>query len=209
MRSLKGEEVRTSATVARTITRIICALYVALHLSYTSAEDEGRNMVGNTEAILRLLQKSPSWAKQPAPTEQDLVEIIENLEAISKYPTKDIVNAVRIFEENMNASDMGYVERAAKIFLLNRYIFNVPQQVKKRETRFFGGWFGVPQNGDEIDMMWPLASTPDGKVKIVGEYRGYGGDAYMMTRECEHCNKKYGRRVDNDKKSPQEEKLKE
>jgi hypothetical protein len=83
---------------------------------------------------------------------------------------------------------------AGQLFVMNRYLFKVPTQLKRGEARFFGGWTGVPHDENGVNPLWPLAVAKDGRLKLVGRSSRYFGDEFQAVEEFDYLNLKYGRR---------------
>src|ERR1700722_10818058 len=58
------------------------------------------------------------------------------------------------------------------LYLVNRYIFNVPDVSPRSEARFFGGWEGVPVTDNEVNLLWPLAVGKSGDLELSGAFGG-------------------------------------
>jgi hypothetical protein len=82
----------------------------------------------------------------------------------------------------------------SKMYVLLRYYFRVPQSERAEEVKRFGGWAGVPKNGEFVDTLWPLKERPDGSLHLNDTFGGYSGARYDALGEFDHFDRMYGPR---------------
>lgn len=82
----------------------------------------------------------------------------------------------------------------SRVFLLNRYIFLVPEQ-SPVDDKLFGGWVGTPVKNDMVNRLWPFSYDSQGKLMLVGEFEGYLGPPYLGLYEFDYFRKKYSLRT--------------
>jgi hypothetical protein len=98
-------------------------------------------------------------------------------------------------EKNYDAGNL------SKLFVLNRPLIAVPPR-ENFSGPFFGGWEGVPQDNQEMNMMWPLSLEKDGNLRLTGVFSGYSGRPYFAVQEFDHFLAEYGRRQMGATKAP-------
>ena len=150
-------------------------------------------MSKNIQKIIRLIERCPSWVGiKNNDTKRKL--ILNNLMIISKYPIDDIEKSIsqcvkyKIFSKNF---DPAYME---KIYLLNRYLFDVPKFVPRKNRKVFSGFSGMPSNDRLIGEMWPLDFDKNGNLIIVGSEAMYNGPLYRADIEFRYFKTVYGLR---------------
>ena len=152
-----------------------------------SSEDESVNQV------IKLIEACPAWSEISNKNAESSDKVIEYSRKISVYKTRIIRKAIKKFllaNERMDSTvpDTTYWSR---IYVLNRYLFNVPDKAKIK-TKTFGGWVGIPYTSKEVSMLWPLSYDIKGKLKLTGVYGGYLGHEYLAVEEFDYFYKKYG-----------------
>jgi len=154
-----------------------------------------RPPLSETEATISLIEQMPDWMSISKLGGPDSVRMISTLEQIDKEDTALLRMAVQRYWEREVLAKIGSLEAQGRLFILNRFIFNVPQVIDGGTVRAYGGWDGIPINPDRttVDLAWPLA-TGNGHVALVGMYQGYCGDLYLAPDEFDDFNSRFGRR---------------
>ena len=114
------------------------------------------------------------------------------LRKISACDIGDIRAAVEQYVDTNTKSGSQNLGNLSKVFLLNRYLFNVPQLVSI-DSPLFGAWRNPIQDG-QLDLLWPFSLKPDGQLELSGMFSGYTGEAYRPMEEFDYFFKKYGLR---------------
>ncbi|WP_254507626.1 hypothetical protein [Anatilimnocola floriformis] len=104
--------------------------------------------------------------------------------------------AVKMLEDSAVAKEsvIDKIESRGRIYVLLRYYFDIPEYESSKKVEYFGGWLGVPQKSDQVNLLWPLKREKNGQVTLHGRFQGYMGDRYDALGEFDFFNKKYGRR---------------
>ena len=97
------------------------------------------------------------------------------------------IEACRTTKEGFNVSAM------SKLFVLNRYVFNVPEFTPLNQQRF-GSFLGVPVLEGRVNELWPWQIDPAGELQLTGFFRGYAGESFVALEEAEAFQRLYGRR---------------
>lgn len=159
-----------------------------------SKQPEKRKDKMNIE-VIQLIENCPAWSEISISDKSALDKISICLEKVSKYETNVIRDAIRIYLTDRQSKNTYYVSEMSRLFLLNRYIFNIPSEpVPLRQVIPYGGWAGRPMDGQKIDLLWPFTIGTDNKLHLTARFQGYGGPSYSGLEEFDDLNKKYGRR---------------
>lgn len=142
---------------------------------------------------LSILEDTPDWSGSMQMDPADKARIMRSMEELSRFDTDTLRTAA---ERHLNAPPKhSFVEVPAwgRVYLLNRYIFNVPSIAPPR-TPSFGGWFSAerPQNC----LLWPLALGEEGKLELIATGSHYKGPSYLGLREFDYFRQKFGRRAE-------------
>jgi hypothetical protein len=87
-------------------------------------------------------------------------KIIACLGKLARYRTSVLRAAeVEYTKDSTARGAYSQLDDLGVLFLLNRYIFNVPDASPRSEARFFGGWEGVPVTENEVNLLWPWQSA--------------------------------------------------
>ena len=152
---------------------------------YVCAASEDREL----NQVVATIEKMPPWTV--AKSKEN--EIIASLAALDAWPTARLRNAVVEYVKRRTAAGEYSLAEMSKVFLLNRFIFRVPES-EGQDVRFFGGWYRVPFTNGVANLMWPLGYTDQGTITIKGRYEGYAGPPYRGVEEFDFFAKRYGRR---------------
>jgi hypothetical protein len=81
----------------------------------------------------------------------------------------------------------------SRVFLLNRYLFRVPEK-SPIDGNLFGGWAGVPIENGLVNRLWPFSYDGQNNLQLVGEFEGYFGNSYRGVDEFDYFQRKFGPR---------------
>jgi hypothetical protein len=139
--------------------------------------------------LVAMIENVPPWTVAK-PKEK---EILSSLATLDAFPTATLRDAVAEYVKRREAAGHYLLAEMSKVYLVNRFIFKVPER-EGQDVRFFGGWDGVPFTNGVANYMWPLAFGADGSIIMKGRYRGYAGPPYRGLEEFDFFSKRYGRR---------------
>lgn len=131
-------------------------------------------------AVVKTIHDVPPWApasKAPA------AAIEKALAPLRAFNLADIRRGMELFIAHHVSAGSYSVEQMSRLFLVNRYILAIPEQVPRAEDRAFGGWF--PPGGEPSGPLWPF-SLRNGKLKLTGRFQGYAGPPYDALGEFDH-----------------------
>jgi hypothetical protein len=148
-------------------------------------------MVKEVEALIKGI---PAWSKLSPSDEKGRRKVMAAMKKLSQYDLNVLRKAMENFIAKKRQSRGGYdVDDMSRLFILNRYLFNVPDKVPIGAPHF-GAFAGVPSDAHSVNDLWPLSFDASGKLILSGNFAGYFGDDYLALEEFDHFAKKYGAR---------------
>lgn len=151
-------------------------------------ELESRTMLPRPEQIAEYLGTMPTWPElQPGTPEAEAAMGV--LAQVAELPTPHLLHAIhiRFAMDLLPTSDDPYHTR---LFLLNRYLFNVPND-PTAHTPFVPWARGLT---DPPGPCWPLGIGPDGAPILIGHFHAPDGAPYVPMAEFSFFHTQYGRR---------------
>jgi len=139
------------------------------------------------EYITVLIRHCPDWAEVEPGNKQSKDLILASLQNISNYDWRLIRKAI-VKLINDHPSDTALWSR---FFLLNRYIFDVPEK-SEYNNQLFGGLAGVPIESGMINWLWPFSYDVNGDIQLVGKFEGYFGGHYQAVEEFDFFQDTFG-----------------
>ena len=146
------------------------------------------------QTIVNLLSQCPEWNGQTVSNSQTNAQVMEQLAKISKFNLIQIREAIEYYAEESKKFDFSYRERMGSVFLLNRYLFNIPPGLQKYK-KYFWGVTGAPSNDGEVDWLWPFTKDSKGALLLTGFPIFFRGTEYQALEEFDFFNKKYKARI--------------
>jgi hypothetical protein len=130
--------------------------------------------------------------------------IDETVLKLSRYKTNEILSAVKILDQDVSSN----YETQEKLFVLYRYLFELPAVVRRDSPHFkllAAGGPGAnpllrsgssPRPDDELDALWPWKVDKSGRMRSeplrAGKIRF--GPPYRALATFEHCSREFMRR---------------
>ena len=155
----------------------------------SNASDQPGMRRDSVSDVVSALESCPAWSDPKASGDA----ILATLGELSGLSTSVLRAGIERFVTRYRSRNDYDVNNMAKLFVLNRFVFAVPEK-EIYGGPFFGGWQGVPHDQQQMNPMWPLAFAKNGKLQLVGKYSGYSGHPYLAVQEFDHFLVKYGRR---------------
>lgn len=179
------------------VTALICPSECAPNTKRAESKKQSR-----LKTAIELIAACPDWlsVKPQKNVEKQEREILDSLSKLSKLNTDTLRKAVeyhlRVVHQQQMETDRS---PEGRLFLLNRYIFNVPKTVPLQET-VDGGKF-VPQGAflkapKKVRGTWPL-TIRDGHASLIPPpytYIKLTRAEYPALKEFDLFYRKYGRR---------------
>jgi len=151
-------------------------------------------------AVLGLLRRCPGWIGVAFPDRRRTNQILAILRTISNYDTAAIRRAEAIyFHEGVGTAQpvRDPDDYGATIYVLNRYLFQVPGDLPSRYVPYYHGCLSFDQNGFAL---CPLQSDCLGRIQwaarypVGGECTGEIAYEYDVVKEFDALNARFGRR---------------
>jgi hypothetical protein len=150
--------------------------------------------VNKTDHIEQMLNEMPSWSEITGENKALSANLLPYLQNIAGHKTEHIQQAVTRYVEQSEASSSGYnIAAMSRLYVLNRFIFQVPEWIESGKPRF-AAFRGIPQKGNLINELWPFSFSASGELSITGIYGGYSGESFQALKEFISFNNLYGRR---------------
>jgi hypothetical protein len=144
--------------------------------------------------LVEQISSMPAWSDFSSDNDEDRRQVIDILQTIARAPAERIRQAMEAYIEQTARAEAGYdVSAMSRLYILNRFVFNVPDKAELGRPRF-GSFFGIPSEGNTVNELWPLSKGVDGRLVLDGDFGGYFGESYLAVQEFDHFNNEYGRR---------------
>jgi hypothetical protein len=168
----------------------IFVLAVFLTVSCGRARKLGESSV---DIVVRMIEECPPW---PSIQNDDLAtkrKLLSCLERISMYDLTTIRKAMIAYADKQSQIKPYNVYSMGRLFVLNRYLFKVPDQ-DTTARKEFGGFLGPTISSKGINWLWPFSIDSTGKLELTGQAYGYMGDVYLAIDEFDYFNERFGPR---------------
>lgn len=142
--------------------------------------------------VVRRIASCPDWTRMSKLDQGAGQQLIQCLEMISSNETPVLRAAFDQLVRHSAGERATSMKGPAKLFLLNRYIFEVPGHVDRKEARSFGGW--VQPESERANFLWPFRRQANSKLELIDTFHGYFGEEYAALREFDYFNLHFGRR---------------
>jgi len=131
------------------------------------------------------LHSAPSWrGMDPDRDGPKLVAIMDKTRGLTEKEFQSLI-------ERVLSNDRTDVDQLSKLYILNRFFFNVPDvKTSGKAVKRFGAWW-IPENKPEC---FPLEKKGNGFVIVEGYRGGYMGQPYNALGEMQYFAKTYGTR---------------
>jgi hypothetical protein len=157
--------------------------------SRTNAEDKAVN-----EIVKKLDGCSPSWVDIKADDINQRSKVLDCIKQFSRYDLDILQKALEQYVSIKRKENR--IIDCDNIYILNRYIFNVPARIPLGSPGF-ASFSGGPADSNGIDELWPLSFNDKGNLVLTGVCHGYFGPAYLPVEEFKYFRKNYGIRLHN------------
>lgn len=147
------------------------------------------------DRIVDILLACPAWSQVAADDTASREEILYAMEELSKVNLDVLRAAVVKYVLQMEEQKRYYSSTdMSRIFVLNRYIFAVPEQVPWDSFPGFGSIAIPGDSSDDLDILWPLSVGADGELELTGTFTIYMGPEYLSVEEFDYFREQYGAR---------------
>lgn len=136
------------------------------------------------------LASAPAWCDMSrADLESQGPRLIEAYASIAMLDSAAVKEVVSRFLAKYPPEKHGLAP-ACKIYVFNRYYFNVQQGVVR--TSFGGNW--IKEKDDPLTPIWPLAELDNGEIAVKYSLAAYSGPLYRGMEEFEFFEKVFKKR---------------
>ncbi len=141
------------------------------------------------DIVLSEILSCPAWDKIERGNDVMKNKLMECLALIARNEVGKVREAIAILLKKHPQDSSAW----SKTFLINRYLFRVPDK-SPIDNNLFGGWAGVSIENGMVNRLWPFSYNSQGKLQLVGEFEGYYGNEYRGIDEFDYFQKKFGLR---------------
>jgi hypothetical protein len=159
--------------------------------------------------VVSLMESMPAWsAVTPDAAERSCIE--RTCREVAAYDKDTIRAAVVRLESPASVARGDFAAREGRLFLLNRFLFDLPISVRRDSPHFqffFASFWGLPLSGergkidpsDTVACRWPWSDDYQGGLRLEGVCFGYSGPPYDALRDFDYYRKTFGRRTPGEK----------
>jgi hypothetical protein len=145
--------------------------------------------------LIHVIDSCPDWTFLSSDDASGRQRVLDSLRPFQRTDTAIIREVVKRVESKYS-KEPGYDGHGLdKLFVLNRYVFNVPSSVPARGAQFFDAWRKTRVREDgSADLLWPLSMDEAGLLSLTSPAAGYCGPPYRALAEFDYFNQRFGRR---------------
>ena len=148
---------------------------------------------GKAKRALDSLASMPKWSEAGAQGRGARHKIERAARQIAGMDLGAVRAAIKLYVKAAAAAEAGpAIAELSRIFVLNRYLFDVPSRAELGSVPFFGGWHGVHAGRNEINVLWPWRMK-NGRKQLAGSFKGYSGPAYGALAEFDYFRRRFPR----------------
>jgi len=166
-----------------TIAALIAALFCASMSSAAEKKDLGQTPNSRVEELAKRIRECPDPLDIAETNLLRRSVVLRTLLCLCNYDLRTIRAAEALITEK------GSILDEAKLYVLNRCLFDVPEGAS-RDIRSFSGWHAChDSNGYRV--LWPLAKKPDGTLVLESMNSSYMGPSYQAVEEFDYFRQKF------------------
>ncbi len=156
---------------------------------YSQTENMSETRMVND--IIKTLDGCIPWSEIEENDVNSRNEVMKTMEKLSRCDIDVLEKAVEKYVLNKKEQNSYDVDSMSRLYVLNRYIFDVSAK-KPWEAPRFGAFFVLPSEREGIVELWPLSFDDKGNLVLTGEFGGYFGESYLAVEEFKYFRKTYG-----------------
>jgi hypothetical protein len=148
----------------------------------------------NKDSVIQLLEAMPSCTSLAETDVRGRKNVVLQMNQLISVETSVLRASLSEFIKNKSKNQtLGAVE--GMLFILNRYVFDVPVEMERKAIKIIPGFLGIPQHDGRVNMMWPLSIGTDNRIAFGYQFGGsYLGEAYDALAEFDRFEAQFGRR---------------
>lgn len=152
--------------------------------------------------VLAQLRIGPAWSELPYYNDwrrdwrrDSRTRIMAKLEGMRQCDLDVIRDAIEKYVSGPKRwVDCQRIDTMSHLYVLNKYLFQVPETVPAGSVPLFGRWLGLPADLQKTNLLWPLSHQADGTLVLTGRFGGYVGADYKAMQAFDYYREKFGRR---------------
>lgn len=167
--------------------------------------DDPSSARAREERLVMLFRHLPAWRQSRGLAASEWQDLERAAVVVQQSPYRDVTAALdRFVCEIQNSNLRSDYEEESKVFLLLRFVFNLPEKAREADRVSFKGWNNWPvvQDGEAVNLSWPII-WQDGKPSLAARYEGSQGKPYAASAEFRHFLEHYAFRGVGDQKGRQ------
>jgi hypothetical protein len=142
--------------------------------------------------LIGVLESCPAWSALDRDDIAGRRRVLECLRPFQRADTALVRQVLQQFESKHRDDPS---DEVFKLFVLNRYLFNVPPRVSAGDAKFFDAWRVTRYDGKGgADLLWPLSIDESGRLVLTAAAGGYSGPPYRALAEFDYFCQRFGRR---------------
>jgi hypothetical protein len=150
----------------------------------------------NNPMIVKLIDNCIPWNRiyeNDESAKDKREKIILTMKELDAFDLIDLRKGIEEYIKIKKSQDFYNIDCMSRLYILNRYIFNVPLKVDLNSPRF-SCFAGIPLDASGINELWPLSYDAQGNLILTGKFIGYFGFEYLALQEFDYFNEKYAAR---------------
>ncbi len=147
----------------------------------------------NKETLLKKIQMLAPWSENDAFSESDWKNYIEVARQVQISDIEVIESVINNFQkEASKVKYNGVYEEDSKLFLLQRIVFELPENISANQRVSFKGWVNwpSPDSDGNVNLSWPVSWKSKQPV-LIDSYAGSLGEAYQAWSEFNYFKERY------------------
>jgi hypothetical protein len=141
--------------------------------------------------VLKSLRSMPAWSELRADDRQGRQALEHIVQSLVKTKLDVIRSGMELYIQlSREAPGQFDIPEMSRLFVLNRFLFDVPAEAPLGSIRLFGGWDGIVVRPGVISPLWPWRVVR-GRKQLVGVFSGYAGDEYLALQEFDYFRERF------------------
>lgn len=124
--------------------------------------------------LLASLRRLPPWRRNAGFSARDISAYEEAARLVQGAAPKEVQEALATFQIQADLS--AWIDNETRLFLLMRFVFDLPESAPAAERHIFWGWVNWPEpgQGGQVNLSWPF-SFASGRPVLLAGFEGAEG----------------------------------
>jgi len=133
-----------------------------------------------------------AWTDESGYSENDNYTLLESASQVASLTDDEIITGVADYSEYY----AGYIPEMSKLYLILRYVYDVPNNLPMENAYSYGGWIHPNEviSNSAYDLMWPLGWNEMNMIVVDHEFMGYIGAGYDAIGELSYFMENFDKR---------------